>query len=171
MKYDATEFVHTHPSPPPSPPPNYTTVQCSAAEEAFDEAADGSPMKARAKPKTGQGKAKAATKPKAKAKAAPRETVVSTVARGSKRAAPAAPAAPAAGEASKVDPATMTKRQRLAAESNTTIGIGDRVFVKAWGKGYEYTVESIALSGMAQLSSADGGEDAQANITKCLRTS
>ena len=182
MKYELLR-IHLYTctrNPAPAPtrsrsrpyPRNYTTAQCLAAEEAFEEAADGSPMKAGAKPKTGQGKAKATTKPKPKPKAAPRKTVVSTVARGSKRTAAAAAAAEAeVGAVSKVDSATMTKRQRLAAESNTAIGVGDRIFVKAWGKGYEYTVESIALSGMAQLASADGGEDAQANITKCLRAS
>ena len=47
-------------------------TQCSAAEEEYEEAADGSPIKAGAQAKTDQGKAKAIantkSKPKAKAK-------------------------------------------------------------------------------------------------------
>ena len=74
-------------------------------------------------------------------------------------------------------PDSGNKRQRFAAgstsspQSSAAIGVGDRIFVKAWGKGYEYTVESIALSGVAQLASADDGEDAQANISKCSHAS
>ena len=79
-----------------------------------------------------------------------------------------------------------SKRRRLAAKSNgpksnpvrrasttssATIGIGDRVFVEVWGNAYQYTVESITPNGVAQLSSVDGGEDAQANVAKCLHVS